>query len=103
MSRRRYERAAEIFADVIGVEGAERAAAVERACAGDDALRRAVDRLLDSDSGDSFLDVPYGGAEWSDTPEMDYEHVVRIGEYAIRRLIDRGGMGAVYLAEQANP
>ena len=98
MSRRRYERAAEIFADVIGVEGAERAAAVERACAGDDALRRAVDRLLDSDSGDSFLDVPYGGAEWSDTPEMDYEHVVRIGEYAIRRLIDRGGMGAVYLA-----
>src|SRR5262245_42210551 len=77
---------------------AERAAFLERACAGDDSLRLEVESLLAEDGGvQSFLETP---ALQKMSEEDSRESMVgrQIGSYSILYLLGKGGMGEVYCA-----
>jgi serine/threonine protein kinase len=97
-----------IVAQALGMAvPAERAAFLERACAGDAALRERVEALLrcrdgtgvrgatgvHTPSGDGS-DAPPDAGEWPGS---------NLGPYTLVRRLGEGGMGVVYLAEQTEP
>jgi serine/threonine protein kinase len=83
---------------------AERAAYLDRACAGDEALRRRIERLLERhEQPDSLLDSPAAEAGATvDRPTAEGPGAV-IGAYKLLQAIGEGGMGTVYMAEQTRP
>jgi serine/threonine protein kinase len=91
----------------------ERAAYLERACAGDRALRQRIEALLGSDAGaGSFLEKPAveegpTGAEGPNgsaaAPPLSDGTGSRIGPYKLLQSLGEGGMGLVFLAEQLEP
>jgi serine/threonine protein kinase len=88
----------------------ERAACLDRACAGDAELRARVEALLAADAeAGVFLETPIGRrlrALRQDAGKPDpvaaAERGERIGPYRVVRELGHGGMGAVYLAERAD-
>ena len=94
----RFKRAREIFERTIEVDPADRDAFVARECGDDAELLAEVQGLLKTYDAapDSFLEK---------TPLDLGEHAApaEIGPYKIVSKIGEGGMGAVYLAEQAEP
>src|SRR6267154_1946303 len=87
---------------------AERAAYLESACAGDDALRRQVETLLQAhERAESFLETPPGGLDFNRTqlvsPPPTEKPGDRIGRYKLLQQIGEGGCGVVYMAEQEEP
>ncbi len=94
-------RDAEIFAEAIELPEAERAAFLDRACAGDSALRRRVDLLL---AGYAAAGVFMEASPAARTAEALEEPAgARIGHYTLVRKLGEGGCGIVYLAEQHAP
>jgi eukaryotic-like serine/threonine-protein kinase len=94
----------------------ERAAYLSKACAGDEELRRRVERLLDAHPRvGSFLEKPAVAAGPSQPPAEEVEALTlppspvtegpgsRIGPYKLLQQIGEGGMGIVYMAEQETP
>jgi serine/threonine protein kinase len=86
-----------IFGEALEVSPADRPAFLDRACGGDEELRREVEALLDTpalptSSLADFLGLP----ERRDDP--DYEEGDRIDHFTIVRQIGGGGMGVVYEA-----
>ena len=80
----------------------ERAAFLDRACAGDDGLRREVESLLASfEESDSIIETPVAEAVAELFSGDRAESLVgqRLGHYEIVSLLGEGGMGAVYLAK----
>src|SRR5215472_12625722 len=79
----------------------KRAAFLDKACAGDDELRKELDALLASDDdAQSFLETPaleLVAKEFGDGKESLTGQTV--GHYRIISLLGEGGMGTVYLAE----
>jgi len=80
----------------------ERAAYLDKTCAGDDALRHRIEELLKvSEETGGFLEGPGGTiriAAVSTEKSGD-----RIGRYKLLQQIGEGGCGVVYMAEQEEP
>jgi serine/threonine-protein kinase len=106
-----------VFRDALDLADAERTAFLATACLGDDALRSEVERLLalSAREADDVL-VPVSRfvanlaadpAEWPDSRsrpsgEAELASGELVGAYRVVRLLGRGGMAAVYLAERAD-
>jgi len=88
---------------------AQRAAFLDAACGGDPILRAEIEDLLrhDNAAGD-FLSAPAvapdatSGADPTEPPQRE-PLVTHIGPYKLLEPIGEGGMGTVYMAEQAAP
>jgi serine/threonine protein kinase len=95
-------RGKEIFLEALDIQHPEeRAAYLDRACAGDHQLRESVEDLLQLHKQDDFINS--SGAE-NDSFEIPGEKVGdTIGRYKLVREIGEGGWGIVYLAEQQTP
>src|SRR6185503_12802797 len=85
------------------VDPVKRAAYLDRACGGDDALRAGVEALLrDAEDAEKFFGakgtvVVGAGSQLTEGPGTV------IGCYKLLQKIGEGGMGVVYMAEQRDP
>jgi serine/threonine protein kinase/tetratricopeptide (TPR) repeat protein len=100
----RYRRIDEIFQAALELEPRERASYIRRACSGDAALLKEVEDLLASD-GEQWELIGTPAFEMvapllaKDQPELEAGD--SIGHYQVVSLLGVGGMGQVYLAEDA--
>ncbi len=106
MEPERLGRAAELFDQAAELPAHERPAFLDRACAGEEELRRDVEALLVADARNSrFLEEPPAGPRAEAGADRDgssaggsWEEGQQIGRYRVLELIGRGGMSTVYLA-----
>jgi eukaryotic-like serine/threonine-protein kinase len=103
----RWQRIETLFAEALEQPADERDRLLERACAGDPALRTSLDRLLRAhERADDFLqrfDTARAAALVDEGMAADAGESAAgrtIGPYRIVREAGRGGMGVVYLAER---
>jgi serine/threonine protein kinase len=82
----------------------ERAAYLDRACAGDRALRQSIESLLKANEGaGGFLSRPAPALRARpDQPIREGPGTI-VGSYKLLEAIGEGGMGVVYMAEQTEP
>jgi hypothetical protein len=109
MSPERWKKIEEIFLTAIELRAVpERARYLAQACAGDEELRREVERLLAQDEGAETLlkesVFEESGMHAFAALMQDSDPLIgrRLGSYQIISEIGSGGMGAVYLAERAD-
>ncbi len=125
MDKPTLRRVRQVFMEVVDLPVAERGDALDRACAGDSALRSEVQSLLDAEArAGAFLAEPTAGAlgaEAANDPRAGgFEPAgsmgtptrlmptqegpgTRIGPYKLLQLIGEGGFGSVFMAEQEKP
>jgi serine/threonine protein kinase len=103
------EREIEAFNAALELPAHERTAYLDKACAGDAALRQRVEELLQvSEAAGAFLKspaaVPPGpGGTIRINPTPTEKPGDRIGRYKLLQQIGEGGCGVVYMAEQEEP
>ena len=81
----------------------ERAAYLDQACAGDAALRKQVEALLQShEQATRFLETPPAGLDFQRTvrvaAQLTEKPGDKIGRYKLLQQIGEGGCGVVYMA-----
>ena len=104
MTPERWRQVEEVLQAALEREPAERAALLDRECAGDPSLRGEVESLLASaQPAENFLKatVLADAAPLLDESESGSLIGRSVGHYSIEKQIGSGGMGEVYLAEDA--
>ncbi|MEP6820080.1 MAG: protein kinase [bacterium] len=100
MTPERYQQIGEIYHAVLAVDPEERAAFLDRACAGDEALRREVESLIAShEQASNFIATPALAVAAGLLAGRDSLVGQTIAHYRVISLVGEGGMGEVYLAE----
>src|SRR6266566_2027972 len=101
MPAERSDRIEELYHAARQREPAERASFLEKACSGDEGLRREIESLLAQDTGvRSFLETPPLEVVRKISGEHASQSMIgrQIGSYSILSLLAKGGMGEVYCA-----
>ncbi len=94
----------EVFQEAADLKGAERAAYLEEACAGDPGLRKEVDKLLARlERPSALFEAPLLDPSSLLGEESEDELPQRLGAYRILGLLGQGASGKVYKGEQARP
>src|SRR5688572_7523631 len=93
-----------IFIAALERDGHDRQAFLDEACAGDQPLRKRVDRLLAThEQAIGFMDQPAGRLAPTSLQPPLARPGTQIGPYKLREQIGEGGFGVVYVAEQEKP
>ncbi|WP_405241631.1 serine/threonine-protein kinase [Lentisalinibacter salinarum] len=104
MAADRFQRVKQIFNQLADLPPDERAARLDAACGSDRELRAEVEALLaGADASDATLRRAVGSVAAEALEDSPASSVGRLyGPWRLTRLVARGGMGAVYLAERAD-
>ena len=97
-----WQRIKEIFQSAQNLSGAERSDFLDKACGDDPSLREEVEALLTADaSNEDFLNIPAYEFAASILVESEFAAGQKIGPYTVLCPLGSGGMGQIYLAEDA--
>ena len=97
-----WPRIKEIFDSAQKLSAAERPDFLDRACGDDKSLREEVEALLTADaSNENFLNSPAWEMAAEIVVETEFSAGQKIGPYTISCPLGSGGMGQIYLAEDA--